>query len=275
MGELAASLAHEIKQPLSPLPRFDARVCVASARRRFISMCQRRAEGRRETYERRDTGRRNHRNARRRCTGKGTTPRERVNVNEVIREMVLLLQQEASASSIAIRTELSEGIPDVIADRVQLQQVLMNLMLNAIEAMKNNRRRPHSRLSCERRQRGVDRGARHGRRTARRQSRSDLRSVRDDQATRHRYWGSQSRARLLNSHGGRVWAERNAGAGRLFSLCAADRHRQVMIRSRSSDVYAEARSNAAAQPRANCVKVRGRPPARADASATKCGHPAP
>ena len=45
-------------------------------------------------------------------------------------------QQEASASSIAIHTQLAEDIPDVIADRVQLQQVLMNLMLNAIEAMK-------------------------------------------------------------------------------------------------------------------------------------------
>jgi signal transduction histidine kinase len=51
--------------------------------------------------------------------------------------MVVLLQHEAAASSVAIRTELAEGIPEVMADRVQLQQVLMNLMLNAIDAMKD------------------------------------------------------------------------------------------------------------------------------------------
>jgi signal transduction histidine kinase len=50
--------------------------------------------------------------------------------------MTLLLQHEAGASSVAIRTELGEELPEVVADRVQLQQVLMNLMLNAIDAMK-------------------------------------------------------------------------------------------------------------------------------------------
>ena len=68
---------------------------------------------------------------------KDTTQRERVDVNAVIRDMAVLLQQEAAASSVSIRTELADGLPEVIADRVQLQQVFMNLMLNAIEAMKD------------------------------------------------------------------------------------------------------------------------------------------
>jgi signal transduction histidine kinase len=68
---------------------------------------------------------------------KDTTNRERVDVNAVIREMVLLFQQEAGAAAIAMRTELAERLPDVTADRVQLQQVFMNLMLNAIDAMKD------------------------------------------------------------------------------------------------------------------------------------------
>jgi signal transduction histidine kinase len=68
---------------------------------------------------------------------KETTRRERVDVNAVIREMTVLLQQEAGAPSISVRTELAESIPDVRADRVQLQQVFMNLILNAIEAMKD------------------------------------------------------------------------------------------------------------------------------------------
>src|SRR4029077_9655611 len=60
-----------------------------------------------------------------------------VNLNALIREMALLLQNEAGASSVAIAIELAEDIPDIMADRVQLQQVLMNLMLNAIDAMKD------------------------------------------------------------------------------------------------------------------------------------------
>ena len=68
---------------------------------------------------------------------KDPTQRERVDINTVIREMAVMLRQDAAASSVAIRTELGDAIPHVIADRVQLQQVLMNLMLNAIEAMKN------------------------------------------------------------------------------------------------------------------------------------------
>jgi signal transduction histidine kinase len=67
---------------------------------------------------------------------KGALQRESVDVNELIREMIVLLRSEASRYSISIRTELAEGLPKVMADRVQLQQVLMNLMLNAIDAMK-------------------------------------------------------------------------------------------------------------------------------------------
>jgi signal transduction histidine kinase len=55
----------------------------------------------------------------------------------VIREMVVMLRGEASRSNIFIRTELAMDLPDVLGDRVQLQQVLMNLMLNGIEAMKD------------------------------------------------------------------------------------------------------------------------------------------
>jgi signal transduction histidine kinase len=61
---------------------------------------------------------------------------ELVDVNELIREMVALLRNEANRYSISIRTELAENLPKVMADRVQLQQVFMNLMLNGIDAMK-------------------------------------------------------------------------------------------------------------------------------------------
>jgi len=61
-----------------------------------------------------------------------------VDVNEVIAEMVTMLRNEANRHSVTVRTDLAEGLPQVTADRVQLQQVLMNLMLNGIEAMKDN-----------------------------------------------------------------------------------------------------------------------------------------
>jgi signal transduction histidine kinase len=59
-----------------------------------------------------------------------------VAINEVIGEMVLLLRGEANEYAVSIRTDLAADLPKITADRVQLQQVLMNLMLNGIEAMK-------------------------------------------------------------------------------------------------------------------------------------------
>jgi signal transduction histidine kinase len=68
---------------------------------------------------------------------KGAAEREFVNVNDVIREMIVLLRNEAARYAISIRADLAEDLPKVLADHVQLQQVFMNLMLNGIEAMKD------------------------------------------------------------------------------------------------------------------------------------------
>ncbi len=66
-----------------------------------------------------------------------TSDRELLDLNEIIREMIILLHDKADRTSISIRTELDSGLSLITADRVQLQQVLMNLMLNGIEAMKD------------------------------------------------------------------------------------------------------------------------------------------
>src|SRR5947207_8650494 len=63
--------------------------------------------------------------------------RELVDVNEVIREMVLLLSSEITRYFISVRTELAANLPQVMGDRVQLQQVMMNLITNSIDAMKD------------------------------------------------------------------------------------------------------------------------------------------
>ena len=68
---------------------------------------------------------------------KGTPVQEPVDINEIIREMVMLLGNEAEQNSISVRTHLATDLPTVMGDRVQLQQVLMNLMINGIDAMKN------------------------------------------------------------------------------------------------------------------------------------------
>jgi PAS domain S-box-containing protein len=135
MGELAAALAHEIKQPIAAaitsasaclrwlghVPPDVERACAAAAR---IEQEGNRAadiiNSLRSFYK----------------TG---TPAERqwVDVKGTVREMSALLRTEAARYSVTIRTEFEVDPPHILVDRVQLQQVLMNLMLNAIEAMKD------------------------------------------------------------------------------------------------------------------------------------------
>ena len=67
---------------------------------------------------------------------KGIHQQELIDVNEIIREMIVLLRGETTRYSISVRTELAADLPQVLGDRVELQQVLMNLMMNGIDAMK-------------------------------------------------------------------------------------------------------------------------------------------
>jgi signal transduction histidine kinase len=68
---------------------------------------------------------------------KGESKRQLADVNELIQEMIALLRSEAKRYSISVRTELSAELPKVNADSVQVQQVLMNLIMNGIDAMKD------------------------------------------------------------------------------------------------------------------------------------------
>ena len=133
MGELTASLAHEIRQPIAAAAT-NAKTCLlwlgrdcpnieeaSQAASRMVKDVTRAAD----------------------IIGsisllfkKGALQRELVDLNELIREMIVLLRSEATRYSLSIRTELAEGLPKVMADRIQLQQVFMNLMLNGIDAMK-------------------------------------------------------------------------------------------------------------------------------------------
>jgi NO-binding membrane sensor protein with MHYT domain len=134
MAELTASLAHEVNQPIS------AAVTNADACLRWLAS---------------DTP--NLEEARAAATGmvkdgmraaeiisrirmlfkKGTPQRELLDVNELIREMIVLLRGELARYSVSVRPELAPDLPQVMGDRVQLQQVMMNLISNSIDAMKD------------------------------------------------------------------------------------------------------------------------------------------
>jgi signal transduction histidine kinase len=134
MGELAATLAHEIKQPISGAitnvstclrklgrdePNLDEVRLVVTKIGRDAQRAAEIIDKIRSQFE------------------KGTPNRQRFNVNEIIPETIALLRDEAARHKISVRTELAEGLPPIVGDRVQLQQVAMNLIVNSIEAMKD------------------------------------------------------------------------------------------------------------------------------------------
>jgi C4-dicarboxylate-specific signal transduction histidine kinase len=134
MGELTASLAHEVNQPIGAAVT-NANACIRWLVRDTPNVEEARAAAMRIVND--GTRAAEIIKRIRLLFKKGTSERELVDVNEVIREMVVLLRGEAMRYSILVKTELEADTPRVMADRVQLQQVLMNLMVNAIDAMKD------------------------------------------------------------------------------------------------------------------------------------------
>jgi len=213
LGELAASLAHEIKQPMTAAST-NARTCLRWLRRqppdveearvtasRIVEDVSRAAgiiDGLRSLY-RKDALR----------------ERELIDLNEVACEMFVLLRGEASRYSISMRTQLASDLPKIKADRVQLQQVFMNLMLNAIEAMNEI----GGELTVRSEQTGDDQVLISIRDTG-----MGLPTDKIDQifsaffTTKAQGTGmglSISRT-IIESHGGRLWAARNDGRGTTF-----------------------------------------------------------
>ncbi|HEY4883028.1 MAG TPA: PAS domain-containing protein [Myxococcales bacterium] len=134
MGELTAALAHEVNQPIAAAVT-NASACVRWLAGEVPNLEEARAAAKRGV---KDGERAAEIISRiRRLFKKGTPQRELVDVNEVIREMIALLRSEATRHSISVGTELSADLPQIMGDRLQLQQVLMNLIMNSIDAMKD------------------------------------------------------------------------------------------------------------------------------------------
>jgi len=132
MGELAAALAHEIKQPIAAAAA-NAGACLGFLNREHPDVLEAR-EAASDTIgcARRAAEIIDHVRS---LFKKSFPQREAVDVNELIREISLLLKNDIRRNSVTVRLELAENLPEIAGDRVQLEQVLMNLMLNAIEAM--------------------------------------------------------------------------------------------------------------------------------------------
>ncbi len=130
LGEMSASIAHEINQPLAAI------VTSASACLRWLDA--QRLEEARQSVARAiaEAHRASEIIGRIRALTKKTPPqKDWLDVNETIHEVIALARSEIQRNNIVIETELSEHLPVISADRVQLQQVILNLMMNAIEAM--------------------------------------------------------------------------------------------------------------------------------------------
>jgi C4-dicarboxylate-specific signal transduction histidine kinase len=133
MGELTASLAHEVNQPIAAAV-INANSCsrwlagdapnIEEARAAAARIVQ---DGTRAAEIINRVGL---------LFKKGAPKRELVDVNDVVREMIALLRAEAAQYSVSVRLELEPELPGILGDRIQLQQVMMNLMMNGIDAMK-------------------------------------------------------------------------------------------------------------------------------------------
>ena len=212
MGELTASLAHEIKQPITASV-ISAETCLEWLKadhpnlEEVSTASKRIAEAGRRACDIIDRLRSLYK--------KTPSQREIVDVNEIIREMTALLRSEAIRYAVSVRTELAAELPWLCADRVQLQQVLMNVMLNGIEAMKET-----GGLLTLKSELDGDRGVLI--------SISDtgmgLPADNSDQIFNAFFttkangsgMGLAISRSILESHGGRLWATRNKGRGATF-----------------------------------------------------------
>jgi len=213
MGELAAALAHEIRQPIA------ASITSANACLRWLARDPpdleraRAAAARIEQDGNRAADVINHL----RSFYKKGTPPERgiVDLKDIIREMTALLRKEAVRHSIKIHSELHEDMTNVLADRVQLQQVFMNLMLNAIDAMKDtggelticSRLTPEGQLIVSISDTGV------GLPTENTEQIFDAFHTTKAQGTG---MGLAITRSIVEAHGGRLWATANQEAGATF-----------------------------------------------------------
>ena len=216
MGELTASLAHEVNQPITAAGT-DARTCL-----RWLTRDQPDLEEAREAASRvvKDATRAAEIISRIRLLfKKDTSRRELVDINEIIQEMIVLLRGEATRYSISFHTDLAADLPQIMADGVQLQQVLMNLLMNGIDAMRDvdgtrqltihSRRSENEQLLISVSDSGVGLPSQHS---------DQIFNAFFTTKPNGTGMGLSISRSIIESHGGRLWASANGSRGATFHL---------------------------------------------------------
>jgi PAS domain S-box-containing protein len=223
LGELTTSIAHEINQPLSGI------VTNASACRRWLAGATPNLDEARDAVGRilRDGNRASDVITRIRALVRKTDEeKERLDMNHAIQEVAALAQGEVRRSRVALRMELAADVPPVLGDRVQLQQVILNLVMNGVEAMASVSDRPRELLI----------------RSRQHESDKVLVAVQDsgigiDQQNLEKvfnaFYTTKSQGMgmglaisrsIVENHGGRLWAMPNDGPGTTFQFTLLKYH---------------------------------------------------
>lgn len=214
VGELAAALAHELNQPITGIGT-SASACIRWMNRAAPDMTSASDAAARIV---RDVARAAGIMDRLRSLYmRGSPQREPVDLNRMIREMIVMLRETAHRSSVSIRADLDIALPTTTADRVQLQQVLMNLMLNAIEAMKDtggeltvtSKSTDDDQSLVSVSDAGIGLPAEHAGRIF------EAFFTTKPHGTG---MGLSLSRRIIESHGGRLWASANTGRGATFQF---------------------------------------------------------
>jgi C4-dicarboxylate-specific signal transduction histidine kinase len=217
IGELTASIAHEVNQPLAAVVA-NADACVAWLSHQNPNLVEARAAAERTTQ---GATRASEVIVRiRSLINKATPEKERVHINEIIQETVALAESQAARNDVSIVVDLAQELPVVLGDRIQLQQVILNLVMNGIESMTGT----------------TDRARRLLIRSQIQNPEQVLVSVQDSGVgvtaevmsrlfepfftTRSKGMGMGlpiSRS-IIESHGGKLWAESNGSQGSTFQF---------------------------------------------------------
>ena len=217
MGEFTASIAHEVNQPLTAV------IANANASLRWLAMATPNLDEVRDAVGRiiRDGNRASDVISRiRALVQKTDTEKTRLDINQTVQEVVILMQNEAGRKGLALRMDLAADAPSVLGDRVQLQQVILNLVMNGVEAMASVADRPRELLI---------RSRRHG-------SDQVLVAVQDSgigidrqnlEKIFNAFYTTKSQGMgmglaisrsIVENHGGRLWAVPNDGPGVTFEF---------------------------------------------------------
>jgi PAS domain S-box-containing protein len=243
MGQLTASIAHEVKQPIAAI------VTNGETGLRWLDRQPPKVEEAREAFDRiiKAANRGNDVIDRIRALVKKAPPRKaRLDINEIVLEVVALTRDEANGNRVALRPQLSSDVPPISADRIQLQQVVLNLIINAIEAM--------SSVSEGARQLWIS--------TGRDASNGVLVEVRDsgpglDPQNLDRLFAAFHTTKpggmgmglsicrsIIEAHGGRMWATANVPHGAIFQF-TLPAHLEPFPDSREQPGYRSVAANSA------------------------------